>query len=290
MIEKIQTIEQPLPRRLEYGAVPLNAWNACDTDGDEKLSYALASIHRITAKSKEAMQMALDHGWVPQKIDDNEETLHLSDALGELIEMSLYDSHMQRIDRNSAIGALANPNNDPRIEHAMMGRATPGELLSLLRDYPELGSIELAKLSHPLDSAAVGPMDKDVYDTLVQQWGELSPEAPCYKTKTMVVDIPATTVLRKQVVGSYDTPGGTIAVMRRQAFLVRGDDEAKASADDPYLDRKVRNRSRHEEIFPEIEQALPLLDEEPYVKWLQPLATSYYAKNLSTSVKHRSAH
>lgn len=302
--------EHDVPIRLEYGAVPLDAWSATDLpttlsveldkkELDEKpLPYVVASLRRITEKAHRAVFDAIEYGWASPP-DAPGEQGELSIALAHLIETSLYDSHMQRVDRNSHITVA--DDIDPRLVKAKAGTATPSELLAILADYPEIGSIELAKLSHPLDSTASKAMDEDVYEMLTNLWGEMIIDAPKYKMKTMRADIPAATVLRKQSIGLYETEMGMIEVVCRQSFLVRADEAAKLDAADPYLDRRLRNhewnmrsgedsdkvRDRHQtELFPAIEEMLHDPKGSPRAKWLQPLATSYYAKNLSTAVKH----
>ena len=299
-------------RRLDYGAVPLDAWKALDPLEPEEIArrerhsyklkawvlrhvsnwqeprqlpYSSASINRITDKGRAAVMDALEHGWVDLSAD--EEAPERAMALAKLVELSLYDSHMQRVSRNSCYADL--DAEDPRIIHARAGLATPGELLEVVRDNPNIGSIELAKLSHPFDWDETFPMDEDVYKAVSDQLGDLRPVAPIYKAKTMGADIPALTALRKQVIGMYETKEGPLHVVRRQSFLVRGDEEAQEELNDPYLGRKVRNRDRHDiHLFPEVEEAVHGLDPKPYAKFVQPLATSYYAKNLATATKHKS--
>jgi hypothetical protein len=170
----------------------------------------------------------------------------------------------------------------PRYERAKNGTATPGELLSLLIDYPKLNSLEIAKLTHPLDTGATAEMDSEVMYTLAYMGFDFTDEPGRYKAKTKRLEIPAITVLRKQKIGEFKAENGVVQVVRRQAFLVRGDDEA-CDENDMYLRRKVANEARHDEIFDKIEASMPYDGRIPEDvtserKWLQPLATSYYAK------------
>jgi len=320
-VKEIITSESPSSvRRLEYGAVPLDAWRALDPLEPEELArrerrlyklkawilghvfnwkeqkqlpYASASIGRITDKSRTAVIDAMEHGWVDLSRD--EEAPERATAIAKLVELSLYDSHMQRVNRNSCYADLDEA--DKRVAHAKAGLATPAELLELLQEYPQIGSIELAKLSHPLDWDAPFAMDEDVYKTVSDQLGDLHPIAPAYKAKTINADVPALTALRKQTIGMYETQEGPLHVVRRQAFLVRGDEEAQEEQNDGHLDRKVRNRTQvrkgedpydryEQELFPLVEDTVHMLDHVPYAKFVQPLATSYYVKNLSTATKH----
>lgn len=280
-VHKKQEEQPDIPRldahRLEYGAVPLNGWSAQDHDSPGEW-YTVASLDRLRAKASVAVGKAVEgHQWA---------TPAVAADLQDIIERSLVDSHLQRIDRNVTFVEQAKT-ADERFERAAKGLATPAELLTMLLDYPDLGSIELAKLSHPLDSTATYPMDIDINNLLGKfDASEVWPAK--YRTKTIDETIPAITVLRKQIVGRIDD----VAVVRRQAFLVRGDNGAMEELDDPYFDRKLRdsdpNRRRREgEVYPLIEAYLPGMPMTPELKWLQPIATSYYAKNVITVINPR---
>lgn len=279
LLDNERQVRTPKLERPEYAAVPLDAWKAQDYEVSST-SYAVASIDRIREKAGMAYERMRRYDWVADDAITGDGH-RLGESLQELIEVSLLDSQLQRLDRNAQFSFES---NDPRLERARQGKATPAELLGLLLDHPELGSVELAKLSHPLDSMATVDMDNAVRRAI----GEPTPSPARYKAKTLVEDIPAMTVLRKQQLANMTTPCGEVAIIRRQAFLVRGDAQARAEID-AFLDRKVKGRARHGEVFERIEEFLPYLAEFPGAKWLQPLATSYYAKNLVTAVKHRSA-
>ena len=125
-------------------------------------------------------------------------------------------------------------------------------------------------------------MDSEVLFTLMRLGFEFVDEAGRYKTKSTRPEIPAMTVLRKQTIAELEIPEGLVQIVQRRAFLVRGDEEARLE-NDMYLDRMVANPSRHGDIYEKIEgwysyrRQLPV-DYERARKWLQPLATSYYAK------------
>jgi hypothetical protein len=288
MKETITDLEvSPQRHRLEYAPVPLDPWHAIDYDGPE--GYVVSSFERITRKLEMAVTSAIKDGWV--------ESPELAVKLYKLMEVSLYDSQRYRVDLNTAAShdeVLSG--TDPRIIYAKNGVATPLESFSLLMDYPEMGSIEIAKLSHPLDSLATTDMDQNVNDATEKQFGGFHPEGAelaRYKTKTSHRDIPAVTVLRKQILASCETQDGLIQIVQRKAFLVRGDDEAKI-ANDAYLDRIVKNEGRHlEELYPKIESYLAHADKLQDVmrdlKWLQPLSTSYYFKNATVLKARKSA-
>jgi hypothetical protein len=267
--------------RPEYGAVPLEPWAAMEERRrwlrrKKQETYLAASVLRIQGRIDTAFEAAVEqHDWV--------ESPELSLELRELIEASLYDSQRRRMEFNPGVlndGMV--DMDDERVEKAKNGTASPYELLSLLMDYPKLGSLELAKLSHPLDATATDEMDGEVMFALGRKHFDFVDEAGRYKTKTIRPDIPAMTVLRKQTVAELDLPDGLLQVVQRKAFLVRGDEEARAENDE-LLDRLVRNTDRHDEIHEKIEAWYPYARRLPAEweaarKWLQPLATSYYAK------------
>lgn len=203
--------------RLTYGAVPLEPWTAAEETGrwlrKRRETYLAASVLRIHDASQVALIGAIEQGWV--------ESPDLAKQLHGVIETSLYDSQSRRMDLNP--GKLEHgmvDEDDPRYEKAKNGTATPGELVSLLIDYPKLSSLEIAKLTHPLDIEATTEMDSEVMYTLAYMGFEFVDEPGRYKTKTKRPDIPAITVLRKQTVGQLEAESGTVQVVRRQAFLV----------------------------------------------------------------------
>jgi hypothetical protein len=266
--------------RPEYGAVPLEPWTAVEERRrwlrKKRETYLAASVLRINGRIDAAMDAAvLQHDWV--------DSPQLSKDLRSLIETSLYDSQRRRMEFNPGVlnSGIVDMDDD-RVECAKNGTATPVELLGLLIDYPKLGSLELAKLSHPLDTAATEEMDGEVMYALACKGFGFVDAPGRYKTKTKRPQIPAATILRKQTIAELDLPDGLLQVVQRKAFLVRGDDEARAE-NDTHLDRLVRNPDRHDELFEKIEGWYPYAKElspewDRSRKWLQPLATSYYAK------------
>lgn len=260
------------PQRLDYGAVPLDPWSV---DEDSAESYWQASQARIETRLTLAMRdAATRRGWV--------ESPELAARLYEFVGASLYDSQKRRIDLNPMRLDGIVDLSDPRAMNAKAGTATPGELLALLIDYPKLESLELAKLSHPLDTAATEVMDADVNNTLITyENGVLVRDAPYYKDmKRYDATIPAGIVLRKQRLMLLPTDNGMLQVVQRRGFLVRGDDQAKQGILDEYLDRKIKNPDRFDELTHKIEAYLSHLHLHPDLVWLQPIATSYYAKYL----------
>ena len=260
------------PRRLPYGAVPLNPNRATDPYGAGL--YAVASIRRIREKLDDAMLEARATGWVGDP--------KLRASLDELLETSLFSSHRARMDHNMRpLEALADL-EDPDVQRAREGLATPRELIDILVRYPALGSLELAKLSHPLDASATRDMDIDVCEAVLSAGGEIVLEESRYKSKTVKPEIPAMTVLRKQQIAKLVTEHGAIHVVTRKSFLVRGDKEAR-----PYdrgLGIEIARGNRISPIARKIEGCLQeaRIYNDPSIpadlQWLQPIATSYYAK------------
>lgn len=256
---------------LGYAAVPLDLRTNERTD-----TYRMESLGRIRQGLTAAVECALEHEWVRSE--------HLANELAKLVDRSLTESHERRIFFNrrydkAPLGNVVDMSDD-RVARAVRGEASPVDLLSMLQDYPTLGSIELAKLSHPLDVSATIPMDADIFHTLEKFDAHEDPGEPRHKLKSYDLDIPAMTMLRKQAVGSFATSIGDIQVVRRQEMLIRGDNEAREL--DPLLDRKIRNPNRLPEVIQKMEAYLLHAAAHPDLQWLQPITTSYYAKYLTS--------
>lgn len=119
-------------------------------------------------------------------------------------------------------------------------------------------------------------MDAEIYKAIELLGEQVTLGEPRYKRKAVRADIPAAVMLRKQAISEHDTAQGRIQIVSRQAFLARGDAEAQII---PFLDRKIRNPERIRELGHKIETYLPGIHED--LRWLQPIATSYYAKYLT---------
>ena len=248
-----------------YAAVPL------DLRANRQEQYRHESLVRIRRGLANAVETAMQFGWVHSR--------ELAGQLTDVLDRSLTESHEKRIFLNRRYDTenLANMVDltDKRIKHAMQGEASPFELLDTLADYPQLGSLEIAKLSHPLDFEATHEMDDDVHASLLKMGGHTEPINSVYKPKSYIDELPAMTLLRKQTIGGFDTPQGRVDIVRRQSFLVRGDEEACEL--DPYLDRKIRNRRRFPEISQKIENYLPNVRLYPFLSTFSSIATSYFA-------------
>lgn len=251
-----------------HNAVPLDLTR----NPEACTQYWRASLEVIGNKVRQVFDRAFENGWI-----QDEDTL---DRLRLLVLNSLCDSQTARIERNRKVGLdnLVN-RQDPRVERAVAGTASPFDLLSLLKEYPKLGSIELAKLSHPLDPDATEAMDRDVVGA-IRECGELlAPQPAYYKRKSEDKTTPAVVVLRKQPVTEFSTEAGSIQVVRRQAIMIRGDAEVLGQELNPHFDRMVKNPDRFDELARKIEGyyatgGRPCMDS---------VATTYYAKYLDQS-------
>jgi hypothetical protein len=292
-------IPYELLERTDHAPVPLDPWNVMHPVIDGT-SYILASADRISEQLREAMQDSAAW-WVGSP--------YRAAFLYHFMEASLFDAQMMRIHRNAIrepIGKelvdddLSEPIDlstapagvteilnldDPLVKRAMEGLANADELLMLLEAYPELVSTELAKQSHPLDFTGTRKMQK-VIDGLIASRGGLHIESrPRFKMKSFDPDNLAMTAVRKQIIASVPTKTEPILFIRRESFIIRGDEEA--SGDDAYLARKVRNPERHDELWEKADgyltymskdQRVRYVDQTPEIKWIQPLTTSVYAR------------
>lgn len=265
-IDKTEHIETQEPAVVRgYAAVPL------DLRANRQESYRAESLDRIRNTLAVAASNAMENGWAKSP--------ELAERLIGIIDRSLVESHEKRLLLNrhyntELLGETVDM-TDERIIRAMNGEASPRDLLEALKDYPALKSLELAKLSHPLNPEATTAMDRDMRATLGELGVAIAYSTPVYKPKSYHDDLPALTILRKQPIGTLSIPEGQIEIVRRQSFLVRGDDEAREK--DPYLDRKIRNRDRFNEIAQKIERYLPHIRLHPYVSVYSSIATSYFA-------------
>ncbi|HET6747305.1 MAG TPA: hypothetical protein VFH06_04335 [Candidatus Saccharimonadales bacterium] len=270
--------ERQLSPAQDYLAVPLDL---PISDPQERVEYNRDSLVRIQKTLAAAVDRAMSLGWIEDTESDTEANggKGLTQRVSGLMDLSLTQSHVTRLFLNRHFDEIFNSTtDDPRIIKAAKGTAEPVDLMELLVEYPELYSVELAKLSHPLNGAATTEMDKEVKKAILSQGGELVTVSPKFKPKTRELSIPAMTVLRKRKVGRVATQAGEISIVSRQAFLVRGD--AAARQEVPYIDRKIKNEDRFDELKKLVEMELPELTEPATVKWVQPIATSYYAKYL----------
>lgn len=292
-------IPYELLERTEHAPVPLDPWNAMHPVIDGS-SYILASADRISGQLREAMLDSMTW-WV--------ESPDRAAFLYDFMEASLFDAQMMRIHRNAirqpmgkectddealepvdlsiapeGVTELLNI-EDPLVKRAMEGLANADELLLLLEAYPELVSTELAKQSHPLDFTGTRKM-QNMIDELVERRGGLRIESkPRFKMKSFDPDNLAMTAVRKQIIASVPTKTDPILFIRRESFIIRGDEEA--CGDDVFLARKVRNSERHDELWEKADgylsyvskgQKLRYVDLNPDVRWIQPLTTSVYAR------------
>lgn len=259
----------PTPRqRLPYGAVPLEPWGA--TFYHRAQPYWNSSMNSIYRKLQTTM---VDQDWFRH----DSRSYHLHD----LMEVSLRESHQARVKHNADVdlGVISKP-DDPRLEYAKTGIATPAELFTLLADNTQLGSLELAKLSHPFDFEATREMDEAIEDLMLSVEGEILDANPRYKVKRTDSRLPAAVVLRKQDMMDFpvDEWGGKVRIVRRQGFLVFDGEDAQGWPQLEHLVRPKFEANRDAIIGARVE---PYLGEHPHGRpygWVQPQASSYYAK------------
>ncbi len=277
----------PTPRqRLPYGAVPLDPWRANFYHPAQP--YVNSSMRGIYKKLQATM---VEQDWF--RHDGRSYQLH------KLMEESLRHSHLTRIEKNADIDlSLIEGLDHPLLEYAKTGTATPEELFTLLVDRPALGSLELAKLSHPFDLEASHEMDEAMVDLILAlaseneepdkanftSTGQILDDKPRYKVKRVDAKLPAAVVLRKQDLMDFpvDEWGAKVRMVWRQGFLVFNGEGVEDGAHFEHLLTGFKNPKfnalRNEALGARIEEYVekhPL--GRPY-GWVQPQASSYYAK------------
>ena len=255
--------ELPRRQRLPYGAVPLDPWRA--TPDYEKALYWNASTQRIERKLQRTM---VDQDWFR-----HDSRAH---ALYDFMKGSLFRSHYSRLEHNNVDISKFNSEGDERIEWGRQGLARPEELFTLLADYPEVNSIELAKLSHPFDFEESNEMDRIMDDLILTLDGELLDEEPRYDLKNTNTAIPAGMMLRKQDLIDFPTENGAIRIVQRRGFLVFDGE----GIEEPYFDRLLKNPKNKQALTAKIEWYLYENPKGQPYGWVQPQGTSYYAKYL----------
>lgn len=260
---------EPQPRqRLQYGAVPLDPWKA--SFHHRQQTYWNASIQRIQRKLRSTM---VDQDWF--RVEDQAHELH------ELMNTSLIHSHYTRLDKNAlADTRLVEEMGDPRLDNARMGLATPEELFTLLVDYPELRSLELAKLSHPFDFDATHDMDEALEDLILGADGEILDGDPRYKVKRVDANTPAAIILRKRDMMDFPMEGGAkVRIVHRQGFLVfNGNGMSDGQNFERFLKQPRFIPLRNHALGAMVEHYLDTYPQGQPYGWVQPQATSYYAK------------
>ena len=265
--------DNPRPARLPYGAVPLAPWRALDHEDPDRL-YSVASVDRIEDRLVRTMH---DQGWF--------ENVENAPALFEVMRTAVVDSQMRRLDRNNPVLSREEmlAKSDERMGRALDGTASPGELLELLQVYPELGSLELAKLSHPFDFEASREMDGVMTELILNSEDvTLLDQAPRYKMKRAAAEIPAAIVLRKDALANIRTAKGAIQIIERRGLLVY---KGEGMETETHFDRLVKNPERFPVLVGKINAYLGDSTQRTPYGWVQPQATSYYAKYVSTSVQ-----
>jgi hypothetical protein len=229
-----------------------------------------------------------------------------SPAVYDLVMISTASAHYVRCERNR--GDIVNdgpPERAELYEKACTGAATPEELLALLHMAPELGAIDLAKLTHPFDWDATRTMDTAVNEAIARFhpnpiW--ISPEKARKNLEFLRPD-------------DYHTPNGVILARRRE--VARIDDHLvvqkrssiiltltreaptpievevqklvkKLLAQEEMLEKaaQAHNKALIQDVYES--KAATLAELQPYIEdgffhhpnWMYPTATSYYAEVL----------
>src|SRR6266536_3965400 len=161
----------------DYLAVPLDL---PISDTQERVAYNRDSLERIQKVLADAVGCALEAGWVEDTPEDTKRNngKGLTKRISTLVDLSLTQSHVTRLFLNRHFDEVLDATEDPRIVKAAKGTALPADLMGLLVEYPALQSVELAKLSHPLNSFATSAMDKDIHTTVLSQGGQLLDTTP----------------------------------------------------------------------------------------------------------------
>lgn len=273
MREKIAMHTVSLAGRSEFGAVPLDPWRAIHAPdvSDWHNLYPNGSNTRIERRLTTAM---VDDEWFK-----NEPRAH---QLYEFMKVSLRDSQNRRIEMNGRVNVRDMAEiTDDRMMRALEGTATPADLFTLLADMPELGSLELAKLSHPFDFEAPKTMDEELDELMLTVDGRLLGTGPRYKMKRVDGTIPAAMLLRKQDLMDYqmDEYHALRIVQRRGLMVFQG----AGKEDELYFDRLVKNPKNHHALFAMVEGYIGNDASRQKYGWVQPQATSYYAKYVRNS-------
>ena len=256
----------PIPReRLPYGAVPLRPWQAIYPGSDKNENYFNTSRKHIEAKAHQAI--------LGSEVPDNTKSL-----LGNFLLESLLATHTNRMDYNHDSFEVLNTLKEPCeiLQYAYDGLATPEELTNILLTHPEIGALELAKLSHPLDFGESKAMDDSIVELLIAKNARPIATDTRHKRKRLQPEIPALIVARKTELGDIPCADGVIRITQRQSLLIRGDVEP----DNIALERMVRNEHRFDELTAKIEEHFLPENFDPENQFVQPAATSYYAKYL----------
>ena len=305
--------------------------NAPSELSDVQANYLTYSINHLADNYEQNFKSALDKGWIREgttsadivdipeldQLDESnilkiiEDGKHSDDpqmdklsmsykvyALKKLVERSLFDSHIMRLQRNADAKSLSPEDmQDELVQRVANGMAPPEEVLRMVEMYPEVVSSELAKNSFTLNYSGAVEVRKYVDDMMREHAMSIeSPElahyvrstivekSDCeydenleiYKTKLVDVNLPAAVIERKKIVGYKEVHGESLAVVQRLRLLVRGDEDAAGY--DEYLDRKIKNEERHEELFDKVRESLPnASDDNDMFRWLQPISMTYYA-------------
>ena len=292
-------------KRQPYWAVP---WGMTTRhpEAPEHLSetasnYLSIASDRVGRRFEENFNRAVRTGWITkeQNPSDIRGLVEKTETLRHTIERYVYDPLIMSLYRNDMYNAADRVDmTQPDIQLVAAGLASPDEVIGMLEAYPEVISAEVAKESHPLHFEGARDMNDDISKVLTDRLMSIADypglsqyvrtrlsefsnqnydsNLEVYKKIHTDINIPVSVVERKKIVGYKEINDEPFVVAQRLRLLVRGD----ADAVDPglYLNRDIKMDNRQDRLFSMIRSKMPFVkDGDENLRWLQPIATSYYA-------------
>jgi hypothetical protein len=195
-----------------YAATPLNSRHLKEPSGRV---YTLAALQYVNELLREAVRIRA--GQVTPKVYDQ-------------LEIALQSALLSRVEENErkAIPLEADNVSATLFAKACYGGASPEDLLKLLVSYPvELGSLELAKQSHPCEWSETIEMDQVVEDALVEHDFALRGGVRTQNVRYSLARVDDTqkpdvaTFVRKADIGTRAVPGkGSLIVTQQDSMVV----------------------------------------------------------------------
>jgi len=210
--ETIQDVFERLAEdRPEYAATPLNPYSLREDGGVAYIRNAQQYIEKI--------------------LQGNLQRLHFSppETVVELLETSVNSALFDRAqeNQNKTIPLDCDEEIALLFEKACRGFATPDELLELFMHYPEtLGSIELAKQTHPFDWRATEKMDIAVDEALSggdfsMRGHERTQNVRYYYLRADDFHDPKAIILRREAdIAVNRLPKGSAVAVQRDSFVL----------------------------------------------------------------------
>lgn len=264
----------PELKRLAYAAVPLDPWRA-EHPSRPGVPYFVASLESIEEIADASFSRPGAKG--------------LSGELRDLVKVALWGTQTQRVDYNHDHPIPAElRGSDPALERACLGTATPADLLDVFLRYPDMQSVELAKLTHPFDFGATDEMNNVITRLLSERLNSNEPMgSPRYRVKRLFNEIPAQIIVRKRDVDVIDPNASEFELCRvieRTSLLLRGDKEAQNGYDAASWERFgriLKGAGADPEKLSDLTKRIELqLANGIRPLWMQPLTTSYYIRRV----------